>query len=616
MTSRCLPALLAGALAAAPAFAAPTVPTAPTAMTPNPTIEKQVVTSADQLPRRQYAIPRLPSELLTAPRAELDATVEAFDRDLAHDLATLDIRDLATRTAMISARAQAAIHRGDLRAAQAFLRDIRAQQEKAAEKLTSGVTLENILETRLQGGTPEAQRARLSAALAAAYGAMPWNVVGDNVKGAKSSLELFARELAIGSVKANMDPAARNLGLEVPGTIVSAVLSIRNSLEHVLPFRDAVVAVMQDAVDRNQVAKADVWTQRLVKLPAGAPGKPVVVGIWDSGTDVSIFRAAALPGIAFDKEMRPTDALVRPMGEAAPRVPMLKQYVKGVMDMRAAIDSPDARAVKQRVASLKQDEVKQFSEDLSAIGMWVHGTHVAGIAVDGNPFAAVTAVAMHWSHETAPLKPSEEFSERAAGAYRAAVAHFRKAGARVVNMSWRYGPSFYEGALAYHNVGGSPEERKQIANRLFEREKQALHEAIAGAPEILFVAGAGNEDNNADFSQYIPAGLEAANLITAGAVDTSGTETAFSTFGRTVVVHANGFEVTSYAPGGDELKLSGTSMASPQVANLAAKLFAMKPELTPVQAKALILQGAEKNGRVNLINPKRSLELAGVRLGA
>jgi subtilisin family serine protease len=60
-------------------------------------------------------------------------------------------------------------------------------------------------------------------------------------------------------------------------------------------------------------------------------------------------------------------------------------------------------------------------------------------------------------------------------------------------------------------------------------------------------------------------------------------------------------------------------MASPQVANLAAKLMALKPELTPVQVKALILDGANrlpdadgKPGRVNLINPRRSAQLAGL----
>ena len=46
-----------------------------------------------------------------------------------------------------------------------------------------------------------------------------------------------------------------------------------------------------------------------------------------------------------------------------------------------------------------------------------------------------------------------------------------------------------------------------MALRLFEIEKGALEGAIAGAPEILFVAGAGNEDNSSDFAQYIPAGV-------------------------------------------------------------------------------------------------------------
>jgi len=576
--------------------------------------EKKIITSADQLPRRTYRIAKLPSEMLQVPRAELDAVLDQLDRDVANDLDTLDIRDRAARATMLNARAQIALHRGDYKAALAFIRQVRSEQEKAAEKLTSGASLERVLETRMKGGSMEEQRAYYRGALAAAYGAMPWDVVGDNLKQAKGSFELMSREVAIGSIKSAMDPAAKNLNLDVPTGMVVTIVSVRNTFEHVLPFRDVSVAVLQDLVDRNQVAKADVWTQRLVTLPASAPGKPVVVGIWDSGTDVAIFQPGPIRGIGFDEEMNPTDALVRPMGPAEPRMGVLKQYMKGAMDMRAAIDSPDARVLKQRISSLKQDEVKQFSEDLAATGMWAHGTHVAGIAVDGNPFARVTAVAMHWSHKTEPQKPTEERSRRTAAAFRQAVETFRKSGARVVNMSWRYAPSFYEQALAYHNVGANPQERKDIANRLFAIEKQALEEAIRGAPEILFVAGSGNEDNNADFSQYIPAGLELPNLVTAGAVDQSGTETSFSTFGRTVKVHANGFEVMSYVPGGEKFKLSGTSMASPQVANLAAKLFAMKPELTATQAKELILKGAEANGRVNLINPRKTLELAGVRL--
>jgi Subtilisin-like serine proteases len=544
----------------------------------------------------------------------LDSVLDQVDRDTANDLDTLDIRDRAARASMLSARTQIAIHRGDFKAAQGYIRQVRSEQEKAAEKITSGTSTEKMLDARIKGGTLEQQRLGYRAEIAAAYSNMPWDVVGDNLKSAKGGLEILSKDVAIGSVKASLDPAAKNLNYNVPTGMVVAIVSVRNMIEHTLPFRQDTVEVLQDIIDRNNVEKPDVWSQRLVTLPANAAGKPVVVGIWDSGTDVRLFQAGPLKGIAFDDEMKLTDALVRPMGPAEPRMGVLKQYMKGSMDLKAAVDSPEARVLKQRIASMKQDEVKQFSEDLGALGMWAHGTHVAGIAVDGNPFARVTAVAMHWSNKVEPQRPTEERSRRTAQAYRQAVDTFRKAGARVVNMSWRYGPSFYESALAYHNVGKTPEERKQIANKLFDIEKQALESAIKGAPEILFVAGSGNEDNNADFSQYIPAGFELPNLITAGAVDQSGTETSFSTFGRTVKVHANGYEVSSYVPGGEKFKLSGTSMASPQVANLAAKLFAMKPDLTPVQVKELIMKGADSNGRVNLINPKKTLELAGVTL--
>jgi subtilisin family serine protease len=241
---------------------------------------------------------------------------------------------------------------------------------------------------------------------------------------------------------------------------------------------------------------------------------------------------------------------------------------------------------------------------------------VAGIAVDGNPFASVYAVSMHFSHKTEPLKPTEEQSKRTAAAYQRAIDGMKAAGVRVVNMSWRYGPAAIESGLTYHNVGANAEERKQIAARFFAAERDALRAAMASAPGILFVAGSGNENNSADFQEYIPAGLELPNLITVGAVDKSGEETAFSTFGKTVVVHANGFEVDSFLPGGDRARFSGTSMAAPQVTNLAGKLFALDPKLTPTEVKAMILAGAERKGRVNLIHPKATIaRVAGKRAG-
>jgi subtilisin family serine protease len=83
-------------------------------------------------------------------------------------------------------------------------------------------------------------------------------------------------------------------------------------------------------------------------------------------------------------------------------------------------------------------------------------------------------------------------------------------------------------------------------------------------------------------------------------------ETSFTSYGDTVVVHANGWEVESYVRGGSRLRMSGTSMAAPNVANLAAKLIALDPSLTPVRVIDLIERGAtaSADGRLHLINAK------------
>jgi subtilisin family serine protease len=60
----------------------------------------------------------------------------------------------------------------------------------------------------------------------------------------------------------------------------------------------------------------------------------------------------------------------------------------------------------------------------------------------------------------------------------------------------------------------------------------------------------------------------------AGAVDQAGEQTSFTSFGN-CDVYSNGFEVERFVPGGDRMKLSGTSMAAPNVTNLAATLWAL-----------------------------------------
>ena len=580
-----------------------------------PVATKTLITRADQLPRRTYTLPRLPSELLEGPPGDLMPLADALERDLLSDLARFDIQDQATLRGYVITRMNVAALRGDWSAIAPLATQLRSLQDKAGPKLTSGVLFELMAEVKRDGKGAAAMQSLVTQR----FGALPWADVQDNVKQLKGQLEIVSPALVIGGVRSQADEAARNAHRVVDASMVAGLLGARVQLDHLLPLRAAVVAGLTPVVEQQMGAapqKADRWSERLVALPPNAPAKPVVVGIWDSGVDMTLFKASAQRGLAFDDDGRPVSDILRPLGDAQARWPQLKRLVKGSLDLRAALDTDEARQLKQTMGQLKPEQVRAFNEDLALASLYTHGTHVAGIAVAGNPFAQVYPVAMHWSHSTIPKKPTEAMSRMRATNYRQIVESFKAAHVRVVNMSWRYGPGFFESALAFHGVGKDGEERKKLAQQLFDIERDAMKAAFQSAPEILFVAGAGNEDNSADFVEYIPAGLELPNLLTAGAVDRAGEETSFSTFGKTVVVHANGFEVDSVIPGGERLKLSGTSMAAPQVANLAAKLFALDPKLSATQVKAMILAGAERTGRVNLINPKTTIARLGVNLPA
>jgi subtilisin family serine protease len=598
-------------LAAAPIAHAQGNPSSPGTSTATASA-RQVITSAEQLPRRVVKLDKLPSQYLDAPRAEVQALADALEKNLREDLQQFDIQDAATLRSYFGALLTLAQFKGDWAAVPALVERLKALQDKPGPRATTGTMATIVAEQQL--GKRDA--AWVQAEVQRRYSAMNWADVGDGVKAFKGQMELMNPALTKPAFEQQVDVMARNMQMTVPEGLVGSIVSARLQNDLMAPLKGAVVAGLQAVIDtqaKATPAKPNVWTPRQFTIAPTAKAAEVGVGIWDSGVDLALFKTTPGRGIAFDREARPATDLLRPLGDAAPRWPVLKQLVKGSMDLQAGLDTDDARRLKQTVASLDPAKVKSFQEDLSLVSVYTHGTHVAGIAVDGNPFARVYTATMLWEHRSEPVKPTEEMSRRTAANYKQIVQSFKDQKLRVVNMSWRYGASAYEGMLAWHNVGATPQERKQIARQLFAIERDALREAIASAPEILFVAGSGNEDNSADFEEYIPAGLNLPNLITAGAVDQAGEETSFSTFGKTVVVHANGFQVESVLPGGDRVRFSGTSMASPQVANLAAKLFALKAELTVAQVRQAILDGAERKGRVNLVHPRKSAQLLGLQ---
>jgi len=217
-----------------------------------------------------------------------------------------------------------------------------------------------------------------------------------------------------------------------------------------------------------------------------------------------------------------------------------------------------------------------------------------------------------------PFAPTLEWARKFKADFQEVGEYFRANNVRVVNISWADGVPEFEYWLSRTSAEKDPAARKLLAQRIFDVWREAIEGAIRSAPNTLFICAAGNSNSDTSFNQNVPNSLHLPNLIAVGAVDQAGEETMFTSYGNTVVVHADGFQVESVVPGGTRLKLSGTSMAAPNVANLAAKLIALDPLLTPEQTIDLIRRGADRSadGRINLINPKATIALLKAQAGA
>jgi subtilisin family serine protease len=356
-------------------------------------------------------------------------------------------------------------------------------------------------------------------------------------------------------------------------------------------------------------------------LEPGRPYAPVVIAVWDSGVDTAVFRSQVVRDakgapvlIGFDKYANPTHTELQVLTPAMQaRLPTMKARTKGFSDLQSNVDSPEAKEVKQLLSTLPREQYKPTIEELILAGNYMHGTHVAGIALAGNPYARLLVARMEFGHTLIPDPcPSLEQARKDAAAQVETVEFLKRNQARVVNMSWGGSVNAIENDLELCGIGTTQEERRRLAREYFDIGKQALEKAFAAAPGILFIAAAGNENQDASFAEAAPADIVLPNLLTVGAVDKAGDEASFTSYGRTVKVHANGYQVESTLPGGDRVAFSGTSMAAPQVANLAGKLLAVDPALTPAQVIDIIVSTADtsSDGRRTLIHPRKALEHA------
>jgi len=192
-----------------------------------------------------------------------------------------------------------------------------------------------------------------------------------------------------------------------------------------------------------------------------------------------------------------------------------------------------------------------------------HGTHVAGIiaATEGNGGTVGVAPGCR----VLPVKVMAADGTGDSYDIAAGIEYAADAGARVINLSLA-GPS-----------------------------DQLMSDAVSYARSkgCVVVAAAGNE-GSPDGADY-PARYE--GVVGVGAVDRTGARWVYtrggSNYGSGVDIAAPGVDILSTVPGGGYASVSGTSMASPFVAGVAALVWSVNATWSATQVEERVLSTAE-----------------------
>lgn len=498
--------------------------------------------------------------------------------------------------------AAVAASRNDFERAEGIVRLVRAKARNRNSAYAGNTVLVEVARRRA-GDDAEAQKA----AIRSVFAELPRTRFGR----ATVVFQLF-------QVQTQLDAQLEQIQTQLVSLeTASSALYFREILPTIVAHRSAymeVIEAMQSEIDA--LPPLEEYAFPTVDLSGAEDAQEVNVAVWDLGVNAELF-----PGQVFTNEAETIDGqdndgnglvddrhgVAHDIGDYthaqllfSPSAETIEQYtpfLQGIMDLRAGIGDSEAA---QRVLTLMRsvtdvEELEALGQRLDEIGEWAHGTHVAGIMLAQVPQARMAIFRSTWAgeariyHHRGPTD-AELADERAN--VEAIANYIRAHNIRVVNASLGFGRDYVADALRHEQeLYANDAEVQARADVVHAHREETWRQVFAACPETLFVVAAGN--SNRDVMEYgeVPANVERDNVLVVGAVDSYGQWAAFTNSNpEQVRVFDFGVAVPSLIPNGSTMPLSGTSMASPNVANLATKLFSLDGNLTPARAIAIIAE--------------------------
>lgn len=207
-----------------------------------------------------------------------------------------------------------------------------------------------------------------------------------------------------------------------------------------------------------------------------------------------------------------------------------------------------------------------FDDDGDPMDEQGHGTHCAG-TIGAKANNGIGIAGLNWDVSLMAVKFLNRWGNGTIEGAVKAVDYAQKNGAKILSNSWGW------------------RERSEILRRVMNETRDR---------GILVVAAAGNMGANSDrgYALY-PASYQSDNIISVGAVNNRGNLASFSNYGENLVhITAPGVNIYSTSRDGGYRSISGTSMAVPYVAGVAALLLAQDSKMGYREVRRRILSTA------------------------
>ena len=280
---------------------------------------KPRIERAADLPRFVYKVDGPLEDIVRSPE-RFAPFAAALRRDTESVLDGYEIADKATRRNLLNQLALLDFLDGRYDAALARAEEVRALQDKPADKLLSGIRIRMMSEAAKQHPLgSEAYRRAVADGLARELGPLPFETIANDVREMKAGSETIGEALILGRVREVMQPIATRTGA-ISSEFAPGLVGARYALVATLPLKATLIGAFAEYLDAHRVVKADIWAARDVALAPGKGYAPVRISVWDSGVDTALFGRQVLRDksgrptfIAFDKDSRPSRSLMLPL---------------------------------------------------------------------------------------------------------------------------------------------------------------------------------------------------------------------------------------------------------------------------------------------------------------